>query len=96
MPLSNLLKSAAGTCLHCGQKASILSREHPQCPTAGLAVLIAGPGRRPRRWGTFEAPTTWTWSDRLEGPTAGPGRRRSCGWTVVKGASGTAISGYRP
>ena len=31
MPLSNLLKSAAGTCPHCGQKAGILSREHPEC-----------------------------------------------------------------
>ena len=31
MPLPNLLKSAAGTCPQCGQKASILSREHPQC-----------------------------------------------------------------
>ena len=31
MPLSNLLKSAAGTCLFCNQKASILSREHPGC-----------------------------------------------------------------
>ena len=31
MPLSNLLKSAAGTCPFCNQKASILSREHPDC-----------------------------------------------------------------
>ena len=31
MPLSNLLKSAAGTCPFCSQKAGILSREHPQC-----------------------------------------------------------------
>ena len=31
MPLSNLLKSAAGTCLFCNQKAGILSREHPGC-----------------------------------------------------------------
>ena len=29
MPLSNLLKSAAGTCPFCNQKAGILSREHP-------------------------------------------------------------------
>ena len=28
MPLSNLLKSAAGTCPFCNQKAGILSREH--------------------------------------------------------------------
>ena len=31
MPLSNLLKSAAGTCPFCNQKARILSREHPEC-----------------------------------------------------------------
>ena len=31
MPLSNPLKSAAGTCPFCHQKAGILSREHPEC-----------------------------------------------------------------
>ena len=31
MPLSSLLKSAAGTCPFCHQKAGILSREHPDC-----------------------------------------------------------------
>ena len=31
MPLSNLLKSAAGTCPFCNQKAGILRREHPDC-----------------------------------------------------------------
>ena len=31
MPLSNLLKSAAGTCPFCRQKAGIMSREHPEC-----------------------------------------------------------------
>ena len=31
MPLSNLLKSAAGTCPFCRQKAGILSRKHPEC-----------------------------------------------------------------
>ena len=31
MPLSSLLKSAAGTCPFCRQKAGILSREHPDC-----------------------------------------------------------------
>ena len=31
MPLSNLLKSAAGTCPFCNQKAGILPREHPEC-----------------------------------------------------------------
>ncbi len=34
MPLSNLLKSAAGTCPFCNQKAGILSREHPECRRA--------------------------------------------------------------
>ena len=34
MPLSNLLKSAAGTCTFCHQKAGILSREHPECRRA--------------------------------------------------------------
>ena len=31
MALSNPLKSAAGTCPFCNQKAGIISREHPQC-----------------------------------------------------------------
>ena len=31
MPLSTILKSAAGTCAFCHQKTGILSREHPQC-----------------------------------------------------------------
>ena len=31
MPLSDLLKSAAGTCPFCHQKAGIISREHPEC-----------------------------------------------------------------
>ena len=31
MPSSNLLRSAAGTCSLCNQKAGILSREHPDC-----------------------------------------------------------------
>ncbi len=31
MPLGNLLKSAAGTCSFCNQKAGMLSRKHSQC-----------------------------------------------------------------
>ena len=31
MPLFALLKSAAGTCPFCNQKAGIMSREHSQC-----------------------------------------------------------------
>ena len=31
MPLSNLLRSATGTCPFCHQKAGILSRGHPDC-----------------------------------------------------------------
>ena len=34
MPLSSLLKSAAGTCPFCRQKAHIISREHPDCRRA--------------------------------------------------------------
>ena len=30
-PLSNLLRSAAGTCLFYNQQAGILSRKHSQC-----------------------------------------------------------------
>ena len=37
MPLSNLLKSAAGTCPFCHQKAGILYREHPECRLAHQA-----------------------------------------------------------
>ena len=31
MPLSKLLKSAAGACRYCGQKAGVLSRSHSGC-----------------------------------------------------------------
>ena len=31
MPCPNILKSAAGTCPFCNEKAGILSREHGQC-----------------------------------------------------------------
>ena len=31
MPLSSLLKSAAGTCPFCNQRTGILSRRHPDC-----------------------------------------------------------------
>ena len=31
MPLSNLLKSAVGTCQYCGDKAGLIARDHPQC-----------------------------------------------------------------
>ena len=37
MPLSSLLKSAAGTCPFCNQMAGILSREHPECRRAHQA-----------------------------------------------------------
>ena len=37
MTLSNFLKSAAGTCPFCNQKAGILSREHPECRRAHQA-----------------------------------------------------------
>ena len=43
MPLSNLLKSAAGTCPFCNQKVGILSREHPLCRrtyTAGWQEIV--------------------------------------------------------
>ena len=31
MPLSNILKSAAGTCPFCQKKAGILSHQHQEC-----------------------------------------------------------------
>ena len=34
MLLSNLLRSAAGTCRYCGNKAGILTRDHPDCHRA--------------------------------------------------------------
>ena len=37
MSLTSLLKSAAGTCPFCHQKAGILSREHPECRRAHQA-----------------------------------------------------------
>ena len=51
MPLSNLLKSAAGTCRFCNQKVGILSREHPDCRRTYQAgwnemVRIAGSAAR--------------------------------------------------
>ena len=40
MPLSSLLKSAAGTCPFCNHKAGILSREHPECRRAGWHEMV--------------------------------------------------------
>ena len=54
MPFSNLLKSAAGTCPFCNQKAGILSREHQGCRRAHQAGwnemvrLASGAARSPR------------------------------------------------
>ena len=31
MSLSNLLRSAAGTCRYCGQRAGLIARDHPEC-----------------------------------------------------------------
>ena len=31
MPLETLLRTASGTCRHCGQKADIITRDHPAC-----------------------------------------------------------------
>lgn len=31
MPLSNLIRTAAGTCRYCGNKAGVLTRDHPEC-----------------------------------------------------------------
>ena len=47
MPLSNLLKSVAGTCRFCRQQAGILSRSHTECRRAFQAgwnemVRLAG------------------------------------------------------
>ena len=47
MPRSAILKSAAGTCPFCRQKAGIVSREHPECRRAHQAgwhemVQVAG------------------------------------------------------
>ena len=34
MSLSSLLKSAAGTCRYCGNKAGLITRDHPGCRAA--------------------------------------------------------------
>ena len=31
MPVSNLLKSASGTCQYCGDRAEVLTQDHPEC-----------------------------------------------------------------
>ena len=51
MPLSTFLKSAAGTCPFCNQKAGILSREHPDCRRtyqAGWNKMVRPAARVPR------------------------------------------------
>ena len=40
MPLFNILKSAAGTCPFCNQKAGILSRQHSECHRAGWHEMV--------------------------------------------------------
>ena len=39
MPLTNLLKSVAGTCPFCSQNADILSREHPDFCSQNADIL---------------------------------------------------------
>ena len=34
MPFSNILRSAAGTCRYCHQKADLRTRDHPECKAA--------------------------------------------------------------
>ena len=49
MPLSNLLKSVAGTCRFCRQQAGILSRSHTECRRAfqaGWNEMVRLAGRR--------------------------------------------------
>ena len=44
MPLSNLLKSAAGTCRHCHRKAGVIARAHRDCQAtfdAGWTQMVA-------------------------------------------------------
>ena len=44
MPLSNLLKSAAGTCRHCRRKAGIIAHAHRDCQEtfqAGWTEMVA-------------------------------------------------------
>ena len=44
IPLPNILKTAVGTCRHCGHKARILTRTHPDCRRtfdAGWAEMVA-------------------------------------------------------
>ena len=51
MPLTALLKSAAGTCRHCRRKAGVVARTHRECKEAFDAgwqqmVLIAADAAR--------------------------------------------------
>ena len=66
MPLSNLLKSAAGTCRYCRQKAGIITRAHRDCQETFQSgwtemVTIAADAAKPQsfRTGTAGPPTTW-------------------------------------
>ena len=68
MPLSNLLKSAAGTCRFCGQKAGVLSRSHSGCRRthdAGFQEMV-----------NLAAEAAQDPPVRREGPPALPGRNR--------------------
>ena len=69
MTLSNHLKSAAGTCPLCNQKAGILNREHPQCRRtfqAGRNETVR-PGADGAKFQQSETP------DREELPPPAPG-----------------------
>ena len=46
MPLSSMLKSAAGTCPFCYQKAGIISRQYPECRPTYQTPWDGSPARR--------------------------------------------------
>ena len=57
MPLSNILKSAAGTCRHCSEKADIIARAHRDCQETFQAswtemVTIAADAAKPQSFRT--------------------------------------------
>ena len=71
MPLSNLLKSGAGTCPFCHQKPGILSREHT--PSAAGPTWPAG-----TRWygPPPNCPSTWRRCKGIQEKSLGPWQRR--------------------
>ena len=94
MPLSNLLRTAAGTCRYCGNKAGILNRDHPECRRTFDAGWMGH--RRAKQSSAEERQSQTATLNRLF-PTEATALCNNSGITrITHGAKSTTIVDFRP